>query len=98
MDKFEPRPYQKNVFNELYKDGKPPTSPLIMRHRGYAFGIDIGQPGGDKTVVAKSIRGRNGKVQMFFDEYADWPHYKWYQHPIQWWKWRRTLRQIMRQR
>lgn len=90
----ELRPYQKAVFDEIQKKGLPLPSMRFGRHP-YAIGIDMGQKGGDKTVIAHAIRGRKGITKIWFDEYADMPNYKWYRNPIKWWKWRRLWKKIM---
>lgn len=93
MKEFEPHPYQKVVFDKVMADKKFP--PLMFGHRSYSVGVDIGQPGGDHTVVSVARLNNHGKIDMiFFDEYDDLPSYRWYAHPIKWWKLRRLWRKI----
>lgn len=85
--KFEPKPYQKNLFHELAKNPKKVS--LLSRSPSY-IGIDIGQKDGDKTTIVRArIRG-DGKTKLIFDEYSELPNYKWWRNPIKWYKWRRT--------
>lgn len=90
----ELRPYQKAVFNEIQKKGYPLPSMRFGRHP-YSVGIDLSEPGGDKSVIAYAQHGKNGIVKIWFDEYADFPNYKWYRNPIKWWKFRRLWKKIM---
>lgn len=90
MKEFEPREFQKNVFYELAKD---PTKVNLLRPRRFHVGIDMGKPDGDKSVITRAkINGKGQITQIVFDEYAEYPNWKWYRNPIKWYKWRRLWR------
>ena len=91
-DKFEPREFQKNVFYEMAKD---PNRVNMLRPRRFQYGIDVGSQGGDKTVITRAkINGKGQITQIVFDEFADYPDYKWYRNPIKWYKWRRLWKMV----
>ena len=96
MKDFEPRPFQKEMFEKV-KDAKFPLALSRRRGRATYIGVDMAQAGGDKTVIAQAMRGKNGITHIYFDEYADLPNYKWYRNPIQWLKWRRLMKRLEKQ-
>jgi hypothetical protein len=94
----ELRPYQHEVFKQVQaqkaKSGNLffDTYRLHQLARPTHIGIDLAEPGSkDKSVIAYAKRGRNGKMMIWFDEYADFVMPKWYRHPIQWYKLRRAF-------
>ena len=62
----------------------------------YTIGIDVGEAEGDKTIIAHALRGKNGITKIWFDEYANFPVWKWYRNPIKWWWWRRVTKKWQR--
>lgn len=92
MKEFEPRPYQKAVFEHVKKGNIPP---FIWGRRPYSIGVDIAEKAGDHSVISRAYKGHNGKVFMVFDEYANMPDYRWYRHPIKLWRHRRLWKRIM---
>lgn len=95
MNEFKPRAFQKEVFDEIVKT---PRKTLLQLPRVKRYvGVDIGQKGGDKTVIAQFKKTPKGITAIYFDEYADMPDYRWYRNPIKWWKWRRLWKRIERQ-
>ena len=104
MKEFEPRPFQKEVFDHIV--GQPgrtlkelPYFPRRMGSRsGYPFiGIDIGQKDGDKSVMVRGVPdGKGGFSIIAIDEFADFPDYKWYRNPIKWFKFRKVMKLIER--
>ena len=96
MKDFEPSVFQKETFDRIKAEQKVP--PLIWPRRGTTYvGVDMAEAGVDKTVIAQSQIGKDGKVYIFYDEYADWPNYKWYRNPIKWWKWQRLMKRLEKQ-
>jgi hypothetical protein len=76
---FKPRPYQKAVFGKI-KSGR--YDEFKLARSPYTVGVDLGEKGGDKSVIATAMMGHNGKVHIWYDEYSEWPNYKWYRHPL----------------
>jgi hypothetical protein len=70
--------------------GKIPPLP----RPNYFYGIDLGIKEGDKTVIATAKTNGAGITHIVFDEYANFPDYKWYRNPIKWWNWRRSWKII----
>jgi hypothetical protein len=35
-------------------------------------------------------------VHIWYDEYSEWPNYKWYRNPVKWWKWRKMIKGLTR--
>ena len=94
MKDFEPRPFQKEVIDKILKSGAP-LPRYFYPHRPTHIGIDMAAPGSkDSSVIAYAKRGSNGKMMIWFDEYADFVMPKWYRHPLQWWKFRRLFRDM----
>ncbi len=103
MKKFEPSPFQKEVFDKIV--GQPgrtlkelPYFPRRMGSRsGYPFiGIDVGQKGGDMTTVVQGVLDDKGGFSIIsIDEWGTMPEYKWYRNPIKWWKFRKLWKKIM---
>lgn len=99
----ELRPYQKEIFEQvqkakidsggLYLD----TYRLHRLMRPTHIGVDLAAPGSkDKSTIAYAKRGRDGKVMVWFDEFADFQIPKWYRHPIKWYKLKRALKRMER--
>jgi hypothetical protein len=96
---FEPRPYQKEMLEHAKKGNFfHDTYRLRQLTNQRAIGIDYGEKDGDKTVIATAKMNGHGITEIWFDEYANFPDYKWYRNPIKWWKWRRVLKGISRKR
>lgn len=91
MQDFEPRPFQREIFEKISSDEK--IKPLQWGRRRNYIGVDLGQPGGDKTVITHATVHK-GRVFMYFDEYSEFPTYKWYRNPIKWYKWHQLWRKI----
>lgn len=95
MKQFEPKPYQKNVFAELAKN--PDAVNELTRPRRYHYGVDIGKPGGDRSVITRAkLNGKGEITQIVFDEFADLPDWKWWRNPIKWYKWRNLWKTVKR--
>jgi hypothetical protein len=94
MKEFEPRPYQKEFLDNYRHD--QPVQLITRRGRNVYYGVDMAKAGADKNVMAVAKRGNNGKIKVFYDEYSDWPNYKWYRHPFKWWQWRRLMKSLAR--
>lgn len=95
QEAFEPRPFQKEIFDRIKSETKIPP---LMWGRSRVFGVDIGEKDGDKSVVVHSVKDKNGGVKIIYvDEYANFPDYKWYRNPIAWWKFRKLWKIIDRQ-
>jgi hypothetical protein len=92
MKDFEPRPFQKEMFEKMTKVPKETLLQLPPR-RSY-YGVDFGDKDGDTTVIAQAKMNGAGITEIIFDEYANLPDYKWYRNPLKWWKWRRFWRLI----
>lgn len=98
MNTFEPRPFQKEVFEKI-ASGKF-QSPLYWgRPRHTVVGVDMANPPStDKSVVTLAKRSRSGRTTIIaFDEYSNWLSYRWYRNPIKWWQWKRIEMTIKRQ-
>ena len=96
MKEFEPRLFQKEVFDKI---ASTPRQTLLQlpRHRPTYIGVDMAQAGGDKTVIAQATVDKKGKMYIFYDEYSEMPNYKWYRNPIKWWKWRTLMKRLEKQ-
>ena len=96
---FQPRPFQKEVFDKIVSTPRNTLLQLPSRSRGrYSVGVDMGQPGGDHTVISHvKMNGKGQIVKVWFDEYGTLPDYKWYRNPIKWWKWRKLMKKLTRQ-
>ena len=92
---IRPRQFQQTMLKNV-KIGKGGILRPIRRGEPSYIGVDMGRPGGDKTVIARASMDKKGKIFVYFDEYADLPNYKWYRNPIKWWKWRRLIKGITR--
>ncbi len=94
MKEFEPRPFQKEVFEKL-KNMNPQPS---LHWGGRRFvGVDIGAKEGDNSVIVHGIPDKNGGFKVIaIDEFSTFPSYKWYRNPIKWWNLRRLWRRIGR--
>lgn len=90
----ELRPYQKAVFDKIYKKDIPLPSMRFSR-QPYQTGIDIGNKDGDKTIISTAYKGHNGKLFIYFDEFSEMPNPRWYRNPIQWYKWHKLWKKIM---
>lgn len=96
MKEFEPRVFQKEVFDKIVSTPRK-TLLQLPRSRPTYIGVDMAQAGGDKTVIAQATVDKKGKMLIYFDEYADLPNYKWYRNPIKWLKWRRLMKKLEKQ-
>ncbi len=93
---FEPRPFQKEVFEKLISTPRK-TLLQLPPYRTY-YGVDMAEKGGDRTVISQAkINGKGQIVQIVFDEFSTMPDYKWYRNPIKWWKWRTLWKRIEKQ-
>lgn len=66
-------------------------------NKNHTIGIDLGEEGGDKTVIVHAKMNGHGITKVWFDESANLPDYKWYRNPIKWWQWRKLNKLIERQ-
>lgn len=93
MKEFEPRPFQKEVFERLKEVDVPPIIFPPRRYRHPFIGVDIGTEEGDKSVVVHGIPDKKGGFTVIaIDEFATFPTYKWWRNPIKWWNWRKLTR------
>jgi len=96
---FIPNPHQKELIDTIKKS----KHPIVIErgrstgHNPFYIGVDMGKKGGDKTAitVVKKRRGGHGDI-IFMDEISNWPTYKWHRNPIQWYKWRKIQKGIMK--
>lgn len=91
---FEPRSYQKEVYDAI----KNRKSLPLLPHRGRStfIGYDMARLGSkDRSVITRwKLNGRGEIVIISFDEFDQWPTYKWYRNPIKWWKWRQLFKRV----
>lgn len=95
---FKPRPYQKKVIDKMLDNYRADqTVQLITGRNGRTryIGVDMAEKGGDHSVITHAKINGSGKItKIWFDEYADWPTYKWWRNPIKKWKLNRLMRKI----
>lgn len=94
---FKPRPYQQAVIDQLdnYQHDQPVQ--LIRPHGGRIqfIGVDMGEPGGDHSVITRAkVNGKGQITKIIFDEYADWPDYKWWRNPVKWLRFRKLMKML----
>lgn len=99
MTDFKPKPYQKAVLDGLDNYRADQTQLLLTSRRGrmVAVGVDKGEPGGDHSVISRAYKNKQGKTKIFFDEYANWPMWKWYRNPIKWYRWYKVNKLLEKQ-
>lgn len=94
-DEFEPRLFQKEVIEKAYAARNKNPFYELARPRRFHYGIDMGRPGDDKTVITRAqINGKGQITGLIFDEFDTFPKWKWYRNPIKWWKWRKLWQKI----
>lgn len=96
---FVPRPYQKEVIDKILRMSPEERAKGLQWGRPrYVSGIDFAAPNSkDRTVVSTmKLDGKGGITKIWFDEFSDWPTYKWWRTPIKWYRWRRTMKLLDR--